>query len=64
MYDVLCSFSPVVEMASVDEAYLDLTGSERLHGPPLRAAHLLHERVKAATGLNCSIGISQSRMVA
>ena len=32
-------FSPLVEMASIDEAYLDMTGTERLHGPPLRAAH-------------------------
>ena len=54
----------MVEMASIDEAYLDMTGTERLHGPPLRAAHLLHERMKADTGLNCSIGISASRMVA
>lgn len=64
VFEVLCSFSPLVEMASIDEACLDLTGAERLHGPPLRAAHLLHERVKRATGLNCSIGISSSRMVA
>jgi DNA polymerase-4 len=64
VYEVLTAFSPLVEMASIDEAYLDITGTERLYGPPLRAAHLLHERVKAATGLNCSIGISASRMVA
>ncbi len=64
VYEVLCSFSPVVEMASIDEAYLDMTGSERLHGPPLRAAHNLHGKMKSATGLNCSIGISGSRMVA
>ena len=60
-----CSrFSPLVEMASIDEAYLDMTGTERLHGPPLRAAHLLHDAVKRETGLNCSIGISASRLVA
>ena len=64
VFDVLNSFTPKVEMASVDEAYLDMTGTERLHGPPLKAAHLLHERVKSVTGLNCSIGISASRMVA
>ena len=64
VYTVLQDFSPLVAMASVDEAYLDLTGSERLYGPPLKAAHLLHERMKAATQLNCSIGISASRMVA
>jgi len=64
VYDVLHSFSPLVEMASIDEAYLDITGTERLYGPPLRAAHLLHERMKAATSLNCSIGIACSRLVA
>jgi DNA polymerase-4 len=60
---VLHSFTPVVEMASIDEAYLDLTGTERLHGPPLRAAQSLHDRVKRETGLNCSIGISTARLV-
>ncbi len=64
VFEVLNSFSPQVEMASIDEAYLDMTGTERLHGPPLRAAHLLHERVKRQTSLNCSIGISGARMVA
>ena len=64
VYDTLRRFSPVVEMASIDEAYLDMTGTERLYGPPLRAAHQLHESVKAATRLNCSIGIATSRLVA
>src|SRR6204780_5443334 len=35
VYKVLTGFSPRVEMASIDEAYLDMTGTERLHGPPL-----------------------------
>ncbi len=64
VYEVLRSFSPLVEMASIDEAYLDMTGTERLHGPPLRAAHRLHERMKAETRLNCSVGIAASRLVA
>lgn len=64
VFAVLNRFSPLVEMASIDEACLDMTGTERLHGPPLRAAHLLHENVKAETGLNCSIGIATSRLVA
>jgi len=64
VYDVLHGFSPLVDMASIDEAYLDMTGTARLYGPPLRAAHLLHERMKTATQLNCSIGIAASRLVA
>jgi len=62
--EILTSFSPLVEMASIDESYLDMTGTERLYGPPLRAAHLLHDRIKNATQLNCSIGVAQSRLVA
>jgi len=64
VYEVLHSFSPLVEMASIDEAYLDMTGTERLYGRPLKAAHRLHERMKAVTRLNCSIGIAASRLVA
>lgn len=64
VYEVLCRFSPLVEMASIDEAYLDMTGTERLHGPPLRAAHALHMAVHGATNLNCSVGIATSRLVA
>ena len=63
VHAVLQEFSPQVEMASVDEAYMDLTGTARLLGPPLAAAHALHQRMKHATGLNCSIGISTSRLV-
>jgi len=64
VFDVLQRYSPRVEMASIDEAYLDLSGTERLHGTPLKAAHSLHESVTNATGLNCSIGIATARMVA
>jgi DNA polymerase-4 len=61
---VLTAFSPQVEMASIDEAYLDMTGTARLHGPPLRAAHKLHQKMKEDTRLNCSIGIGSSRLIA
>jgi DNA polymerase-4 len=64
VFAVLSAFSPQVEMASIDEAYLDMTGTERLHGPPLKAAHTLHQRMKAETRLNCSIGMGSSRLIA
>jgi DNA polymerase-4 len=64
VHEVLGRFSPLVEMASIDEAYLDMSGTERLLGPPLRAAHTLHETMKSETRLNCSIGIAASRLVA
>jgi DNA polymerase-4 len=64
VFQVLNRFSPRVEMASIDEAYLDLTGAGRLHGPPMEAAHKLHEQIRTATRLNCSIGVAASRLVA
>src|SRR6476661_5522591 len=51
VHRVLGTFTPQVEMASIDEAYLDMTGTDRLHGPPLHAAHLLHQKMKAETRL-------------
>lgn len=62
--EVLNSFTPALEMASIDEAYLDMSGTERLHGPPLKAAHALHAAMLERTHLKCSIGISSARMVA
>jgi DNA polymerase IV len=64
VHAVLTTFSPLVEMASIDEAYLDMTGTERLHGPALSAAHRLHHKIKTETQLNCSIGIGTSRLIA
>src|SRR5205085_6894249 len=48
VHEVLQRFSPQVEMASIDEAYLDMTGTTGLWGPPLRAASLLHDAMKEA----------------
>jgi len=61
--EVFQEFTPAIEMVSIDEAYLDLTGSERLHGGMLCAADRLIRTVKERTGLNCSVGASTSHLV-
>ncbi len=61
---ILGKYSPVVEMASIDEAYLNLAGTERLHGPALAAAHRLSREITRTTGLPCSIGVGATRLVA
>src|SRR5579864_1389390 len=61
---ILAKFSPVVEMVSIDEAYLDLTGTERLHGPTLAAADKLLRTITRSTGLPCSGGLAATRLVA
>src|SRR5436305_10068362 len=63
-HKVLTSFSPQVEMVSIDEAYLDMTGTERLHGPPLLAAHKLHQKMKAETEPHRSLGTGAPRRLA
>jgi len=63
VYETFQEFTPVIEMVSIDEAYLDLTGSERLHGGMLSAADRLIQTVKKRTGLNCSVGASTSHLV-
>jgi DNA polymerase-4 len=61
---ILARFSPVVEMVSIDEAYLDLSGTERLHGPPLAAADKLLRTITQTTALPCSAGLATTRLVA
>jgi DNA polymerase-4 len=61
---ILAQFSPVVEMVSIDEAYLDFAGTERLHGPPLAAAHKLLTTITRETELPCSGGLAATRLVA
>jgi DNA polymerase IV len=56
-------FTPVVEMVSIDEAYLDFTGSGRLHGEPLPLAQRLRSEIEQQTGLSVSIGISRTKLV-
>ena len=61
---ILGQFSPIVEMVSIDEAYLDLAGTERLHGPPLAAADKLLRTITRMTNLPCSGGLATTRLVA
>lgn len=62
--EILAKFSPTVERASIDEAYLDLAGTQRLHGPALSAAHFLLREITRTTKLPCSGGLGRTRLVA
>ncbi len=62
--EILARYSPTVEMISIDEACLDLTGSERLLGPPLATAHRLQREIWQRTQLPCSMGLARTRLVA
>ncbi|HET9014233.1 MAG TPA: DNA polymerase IV [Thermomicrobiaceae bacterium] len=61
---ILEEFSPLVEMVSVDEAYLDLSGAERALGAPPQAARAIKRRVRDELGLVVSLGVAANRLVA
>ncbi len=61
---ILAGISPLVEQVSIDEAYVDLTGVEALHGPHPDLARRLKAEIMAQTGLTCSIGIAPNKFLA
>jgi DNA polymerase-4 len=61
---VFADFSPDVEALSLDEAFLDMTGSERIFGPPRVIGDKLKAAVREATGLTVSVGLSGTKYVA
>lgn len=61
---VLNSFSPLLQQVSVDEAYVDLTGTELISGSPFRAAAEIKNRILGQTSLTCSVGVSTSKLAA
>ena len=61
---VLESVTPLVEAASIDEAYLDISGLEKLTGSPQTIGADIRERIYAATGLIASVGIGPNRLLA
>ncbi len=62
--EIFGQFSPQVEKISVDEAFIDMSGTEKLFGDPLNAAELISQKIKKQQGLTASIGIASSKFVA
>ncbi len=61
---LLQSISPVVEPVSIDEAYLDASGLERLNGELESIASLTRQKIRETVGLGCSVGIGPNRLIA
>ncbi len=64
VFGLLDEFSPLVEPVSIDEAFLDLTGTEPLFGAPEATARRLKERIHTATGLTASVGVAPNKFLA
>jgi DNA polymerase-4 len=64
VFEVFHRFTPLVEKLSIDEAFLDVTGCERLFGPPEEIARKIKEAVLREIGLAASAGVASSKFVA
>jgi len=64
VFDVLRDITPRVEAASIDEAYLDVSGLERLVGPPEKIGQVIKQNIRNETGLTASVGIGPNRLIA
>ncbi|MCR5189458.1 MAG: DNA polymerase IV [Treponema sp.] len=62
--NIFRDFSPDVDQMSIDEAFIDLTGTERLFGPPEKTALKIKARVKEETGLTVSVGLASTKYLA
>lgn len=60
---ILSNYSPIIEQNSIDEAWLDMTGTECLFGTPLESAKRIMNEIKDKLGLWCSIGISENKFL-
>lgn len=61
---VLLAFTPRVEVASIDDFFLDLSGTARLHGAACAAAERMRARIRAEVGVPVTIGVATSRLLA
>ncbi len=62
--EIFRNFSPNVDQMSIDEAFIDLTGTERLFGSPEETARKIKDMVKNETGLTISIGLASNKYIA
>jgi DNA polymerase-4 len=64
IFNMMLDYTPMVEVFSIDEAFLDVTGSMGIFGTPEQIVYLLKARIKHRFGLTCSVGVGSNKLLA
>jgi DNA polymerase-4 len=64
IFNMMLDYTPLVEVFSIDEAFLDVTRSLKIFGTPERIVYLLKARIRQSFGLTCSVGIAPNKLLA
>ena len=62
--DICRAYAPVVEKYSIDECFLDMSGTERVYPDPIKTAHEIKDRIKAELGFTVNVGIGPNKLLA
>lgn len=62
--DICREYAPVVEQASIDECYLDLSGTHRIYPDPVALAHTIKGRIRTELGFTVNVGIGENKLLA
>lgn len=63
-YKILCKYSPVVERYSIDECFLDMTGTRKIFGDPVELAYKIKNEIKDSLGFTVNVGVANNKLCA
>ena len=63
-YEILCKYSPAVERYSIDECFLDMTGTKKIFGDPVKLAYKIKNEIKETLGFTVNVGVANNKLCA
>ena len=63
-YELLCKYSPNIERYSIDECFLDMTGTEKIFGDPVKLAYKIKDEIKDTLGFTVNVGVGNNKLCA
>lgn len=63
-YNILCKYTPIIERYSIDECFMDMTGTKRLFGDPIKLAYKIKDEIFNTLGFTVNVGIGNTKVCA